>query len=80
MQNKKLSLSTLFSNTNKKEETKKTTADQIKKIREDIEVYLQVINMAEKHIAHKVIPKFKEEKQEIYYKIIKMVSVNEIHN
>ncbi|CAI2359893.1 unnamed protein product [Moneuplotes crassus] len=80
LNSKKMSFQTLFQKDSTKEESKKTCIEQIAKYKEDIEIYQKLTNICEKHVAREVIPKFKEEKTEIYYKMIQLISVGEIHN
>lgn len=75
-----MTLQSFYKSSSQKESSKKSWIDQIEKIEEEIETYLKVINICESHIAKFVIPYFKKTKKEIYYKILQMVSVNEIHN
>jgi hypothetical protein len=80
MKSGKITLKTIFSNQVKKEGVMKTVETEIEKNDRDIELYGKIINIIENHIAQDVIPKFKEEKQTVYYRILQLVSVNEIHN
>lgn len=73
-------LSNIFSNATKKEQRMTEIANNIDHNDRDIELYTRVVNVIENHIAKEVIPKFKANKQKLYYKILQLVSVHEIHN
>lgn len=76
----RMTMKTLFSNEAKKQDVMQTVETEIERNDRDIELYEKIINIIENHIARDVIPKFKEEKQKVYYRILQLVSVNEIHN
>lgn len=71
---------TMFRGEEKKEQIMNEVATEIDTEERDIELYDKIINVVEAHIAKEVIPKFKEEKQQLYYRTVQLVAVFETHN
>ena len=80
LNNGRMTLKTMFRNESKREEVKQNVENDITKIERDRDISERIVNIIEKHIAKSVIAKFKRDKQHLYYKILNLVSVKEIHN
>lgn len=76
----KTTFKTMFAGAARKETMKTEMSNGIEKSDRDIDLYTKIINILERHIATTVIPNFKVEKQNLYYKILLLFSVHEIHN
>lgn len=70
----------MFTGVAKKEQFIAEKSTNIEQYDRDIEILGKTINVIEKHIANQVVPKFKKDKQKLYYKILQLFSVHEIHN
>ena len=71
---------TMFKGANQKDQLMNTMEQDITTFDREIELYTNIINIIESHIARYVIPRFNRDKAMLYYKMLEYFSVHEIHN
>lgn len=70
----------MFKGANQKDQLMNTMEQDITTFDREIELYTNIINIIESHIARYVIPRFNRDKAMLYYKMLEYFSVHEIHN
>ena len=70
----------MFVGAAKKEQFMNTVEKDIGNFDRETELYSNIVNVIENHIANYIIPRFNRDKAMLYYKMLEYFSVHETHN